>query len=59
MFKLVTKSKTNKLLKLPLVDMKVNKSILTRLEIAGMTQNKQKCLIFIAAPGVRVENQTS
>ena len=59
MFKLVPKSKTNKLLKLPLADMKVNRSILTRLEIAGMTQNKQKCLIFIAAPGVRVEDQTS
>ena len=59
MFKLVPKSKTNKLLKLPLVDMKVNRSILTRLEIAGITQNKQKRLIFIVAPGVRVENQTS
>ena len=59
MFKLVPKSKTRKLVKLPLVDMKVSRSILTKLEIAGMTQNKQKCLIFIVAPGVRVENQTS
>ena len=30
-----------------------------RLEMAGTTKNKQKCLIFIVALGVSAENQTS
>ena len=47
MLKLVPKLKTNKSLKSQLVDMKTNSSILMRLEIAGMAQNKQKHLIFI------------
>ena len=47
MLKLVPKLKTNKSLKSQLVDMKTNGSILMRLEIAGMAQNKQKRLIFI------------
>ena len=47
MLKLVPKLKTNKSLKSQLVDMKTNSSILMRLEIAGMAQNKQKRLIFI------------
>ena len=51
--------KINKSLKLLLVDIKVNSSILMRLEMAGMAQNKQKCLIFIVVPQVRVENQIS
>ena len=57
MLKLVIKSKTNKLLKLILVDVKGNSSKLMRLEMAGMAQNNQKCLIFIVVPQVRVENQ--
>ena len=59
MFKLVIKLKTNKSLKLLLVDMKVNSSILMRLEMAGMAQNNKKCLILIEVPRVRVENQIS
>ena len=47
MLQLVPKLKTNKSLKLLLVDMKANSSIFMRLEIAGMAQSKQKCLIFI------------
>ena len=58
-FQLVPKLKTNKSLKLLLVDIKANSSILMRLEMAGMAQNKQKCLIFIVVPRVRVENQIS
>ena len=50
------KLKTNMSLKLLLVDTKVNSSILMRLEMAGMAQNKQKYLIFIVIPRVRVEN---
>ena len=42
-----------------LVDMKANSSILMRLEMAGMVQNKQKCLILIVVPRVRVEYQIS
>ena len=42
-----------------LVDMKTNSSILMRLEIAGMAQNKQKRLIFIVVSRVKVENQIS
>ena len=58
-FQLVPKLKTNKSLKLLLVDIKANSSILMRLEMAGIAQNKQKCLIFIVVPRVRVENQIS
>ena len=47
------------IIKLLLVDIKANSSILMRLEMAGMAQNKQKCLIFIVVPRVRVENQIS
>ena len=47
------------IIKLLLVDIKANSSILMRLEMAGMAQNKQKCLIFIVVPWVRVENQIS
>ena len=42
--------KTNKSLKLVLVDKKMN---------GWMAQNKPKCLIFILIYRVRVENQTS
>ena len=59
MLKLVPKLKTNKSLKSLLVDMKTNSSILMRLEIAGMAQNKQKRLIFIVVSRVEVENQIS
>ena len=41
---LVPKLKTNKSLKLLLVDTKANRSLLIRLEMAGMALNKQKCL---------------
>ena len=44
---LFSKLKTTKSLKLQLIDIKANSSILMRLEMAGMAQNKQKCLIFI------------
>ena len=57
--RLVLKFKTNKSLKLLLVDVKANNSILMGFEMAGMAQNKQKCLIFIVASRVRVENQIS
>ena len=53
----MAKLKTNKLLKLLLVDLKANGRILMRLEMAGMAQNKQKCLIFVVV--LRVENQIS
>ena len=56
---IISKLKTTKSLKLLLVDIKVNSSILLRLEIAGIAQNKQKCLIFIVVLRVRVENQIS
>ena len=59
MLKLVPKLKTNKSSKLLLADMKANSSILMRLEMAGIAQNKQKCFIFIVVPRVRVENQIS
>ena len=59
MLKLVPKLKTNKSLKSLLVDMKTNSSILMRLEIGGMAQNKQKRLIFIVVSRVKVENQIS
>ena len=59
MLKSVPKSKTNKSLKLLLADMKANISILIRLEMAWMVQNKQKFLMFIVVPQVRAENQIS
>ena len=46
MLKLVPKLKTNKSLKLLLVDTEVNSSILMRLQMAGMAQNKQKISFF-------------
>ena len=59
LLKLVPKLKANKSLKLLLVDKKANSSIFMRLELVGMAQNKQKCLIFIVVTRVRVENQMS
>ena len=60
MLKLVSKStKTNNSMKLVTVVMKLNNSILLRLEMAKMAQNMQKCLIFIVVLRVRVENQIS
>ena len=60
MLKLVSKStKTNNSMKLVVVVMKLNNSILLRLEMAKMAQNMQKCLIFIVVLRVRVENQIS
>ena len=53
--KLIPKLKTKKSLKLLLVDMKSNSRILMRLEMAGMTQRKQKCLIFKGVAQVRVK----
>ena len=55
MLKLASMLQTNKLLKL-LFDIKANTSILMRLEVAGMVQNKQKCIIFIVVLRVKVEN---
>ena len=49
------KLKINKSLKLLLAHMKASSSILIRLGKAGMTQNKQKCLIFIVVRLVRVK----
>ena len=59
MLKLVPILKSSKSLKLLLVDMKADSSVLKRLKLAGMTQNKQKCLIFIVVPPVRVKNLIS
>ena len=60
MLKLISKStKTNNSMKLVVVVMKLNNSILLRLEMAKMAQNMQKCLIFIVVLRVRVENQVS
>ena len=56
MLKLVPILKSSKSLKLLLVDMKVDSSVLMRLKMVGMTQKKQKCLIFIGVPPVRVKN---
>ena len=50
MLKLVPKLKTNKPLKLLLVAMKANSSMLMRLEMARIAQNKQKYLIFFVVP---------
>ena len=47
MLKLVPNLKTNKSLKLLLVDKKVNGSMLMRLTMAGIVQSKEKCLIFV------------
>ena len=46
MLKLASMLKTNKLLKL-LFDIKANTSILMRLEMAGMVQNKQNALFSL------------
>ena len=46
-------------LKVLLVDKEANSSILMKLEMAGMTQNKQKCLMFIVVSRVKVKNQIS
>ena len=59
MLKLVPKLKTDKSFKLLQVDMRANSTILMRLEMAGMAQNKPKNLIFIVVPRVTVENQIS
>ena len=48
--KLVPKLKRKKLLKLELVDMKENSSILMRLEMTGMAQNKPKSKDFHCDP---------
>ena len=48
--KLVSKLKTKQLLKLELVDMKENSSILMRLEMTGMAQNKPKSKDFHCDP---------
>ena len=56
---IISEDKNNKSLKLPLVDIKASSRILMRLEMAEMAQNKQKCLIFILFPRVRVENEIS
>ena len=53
MLKLVPKLKTSKSLKLLLIHMKANSSILMRLEMAGAAQKKQNYLIFIVVPRVR------
>ena len=53
----VPKLKTNKLLKLLLIDIKANSSRLMRLKMAGMVQNKQKCFIFMVVHRNRVEDQ--
>ena len=47
---LLPKLKTNKSLKLPLVDVKENSSILMRLEMARIAQNKQKMPHFHCGP---------
>ena len=49
---LVSKLKTKKLLKLELVDMKENSSILMRLEMTVMAQNKQKSKDFHCGPSL-------
>ena len=53
----VPKLKTNKLLKLLLIDIKANSSRLMRLKMEGMVQNKQKCFIFMVVHRNRVEDQ--
>ena len=50
--KLVSKLKRKKLLKLELVDMKENSSILMRLEMTGMAQNKPKSKDFHCDPSL-------
>ena len=54
--KLAPTLKTNNSLKILLIGMKANSSILMKLEIGEMPQNKQKYLIFIVVTRVRVEN---
>ena len=48
-----------RLLKLLLVNMKANSNILIRSEMAGKAETKQKYLIFIVVPQVRVEKTIS
>ena len=50
MLKLVPKLKTNKSLKLLLVDIKANSNILMRLKMSGMAQNKAKMPDFHCCP---------
>ena len=50
MFKLNPMLKSNKALKLLLVEMKANSSMLMGFEIAKIVQNKQKYLIFTVPP---------
>ena len=57
--KLAPKLQTNRSLNLLPVALKTNSSTLTRLEMAGIAQHKQKCLIFSVVPHFRVENQIS
>ena len=57
--KLIPKSKSNRSLKLLLVYMKANNSILMRLEMPGVAQNKRKCLVFNVVSQVREEDQIS
>ena len=59
MFKLVPKLKVNKFLNLLLANMKANSSILMRLEIAGLAQKKQKCIIFIFVPRCHLTQEQS
>ena len=59
MLKWVSKLKTNKSLKLLLVEVKPNNNKLIRLEMVGMAQTRLKCLIYIVVPRVRAENQIS
>ena len=54
MLKLVPKLKTKKLLKLELVDMKENSSILMRLEMTGMAQNKLISKNFRCGPSLEL-----
>ena len=56
LLKLVPKLKTSKSLKLLLADVKANSRTLMRLEMAGMAQNKQKYIIIIVVPRVKLAN---
>ena len=50
---LVPKVKSNNSLKLLLIDMKVDCTILVILEVTGMIHSKKICLVFIMVPQVR------
>ena len=54
MLKLVPKLNTNKPLKLLTVNMKAHSSILMRLEVEEIAQNKEKCIFFIVVPQFKV-----